>query len=126
MKLMIPTLCLLFLSNIIHADCIQGISTMEKIGQIRDVLRCLAAENVRMNAQLVAINQQTDKALKVLEGAVQQSNGKIYIGNSCFSVHQMVRCALPGGDHMTWLDNVAECGNAHGITEAQATFLAGC
>ena len=128
MKFAFWIICLIGIStSAIAADCAQGISTMEKIGQIKDVLRCLAAESTRTNEQILSISQQADKAAKMLDGGtVQQSNAKIYIGNSCFSVHQLVRCLLPSGSHLTWFDNVAECGMARGTIEGQVAVLSGC
>ena len=59
MKFAFWIICLIGIStSAIAADCAQGISTMEKIGQIKDVLRCLAAESTRTNEQILSISQQ--------------------------------------------------------------------
>lgn len=62
-------------------------------------------------------------------GGVTQKDGKLYIGEDCYTQRELVRCAIRGrSDHMTWVDNAAECAGAGvgGVNEGAVKFLAAC
>ena len=84
-----------------------------------------SSSGAKLKADVELLSQRLSAVERNQGAAIHESAGTITVNGNCFRPRKLIRCRS-SNDHLTWVDNLAECSSASLVAEGDMWILAQC